>query len=94
MSKKNEIDGMEFLGKHMGYQLYRNSEGNIEGYKSIGLQNTDSYSRPAKDLKRFVTHAKTIAEFLAVVAAKEKTKKPKISYDPYKDEKQTKLDVL
>jgi hypothetical protein len=91
---KNEIDGMEYLGEHFDYQLFRNSDGEIEGYKSIGLENSTSYCRVAKDLKRVVTHTKTIAEFIEHITAKNKLAKPKKKYNPHKDENQHKLDVL
>jgi hypothetical protein len=91
-----ELGDMEHLGEHYGYQLYRNSEGFIEGYKSIGLIDTGAaggkYScRPADELIRVVSHATTIDEFKAYITRYEKRA---AKYNPYKDAAQAKLPVL
>lgn len=88
-----EINGMEHLGEYGDYQLYRNSEGEIEGWRSIDLAETEKgYCRTAKDIKRIVTHATTVEGFVAHIESKEP--KRKNSYNPYKDKEQTKLEVL
>lgn len=70
--KKNVLgESMTYLGEYKNYQLYRNSEGFIEGFRSIGLINTDAVCREAKDLKRVVSNVKTVREFLEFIRKKE-----------------------
>ena len=87
------INEIEHLGEYGGYQLYRNSEGCIEGWRSVDLIKTETgYNRTAKDIKRIVTHATTIEEFIVHLDSKEPKRKE--SYNPYEDKSQTKLEVL
>lgn len=83
---------MILLGQYYGYQLYRNSDGFIEGYKSVGLvEIVGVYCRPAKDLIRIVTNVTEITDFPQFI----EKHKPKVQkYNPNKDEKQIKLDIL
>jgi len=97
MGKNDDVKDMEYLGQFAGYQCWKNSEGFIEGYKSIGLENVGGkYCRLAKDMKRLVTKTTTIPEFVdAVIAmeAKAKTDKKEKKYDPNKIENQLKLEM-
>jgi hypothetical protein len=95
MGNNENAKDMEYLGEHSGYQCWKNSEGYIEGYKSIGLENVGGkYCRLAKDMKRLVTKTKTVVEFDEAIAAMEaKTKSPK-RYNPNKDENQLKINLL
>ena len=91
--EKQEINGMEYLGEHEGHQLFRNDIGEIEAYKSTGLENLKLYCRPAKSVKRIVTTFTTVGEWCAWVALQKRNKKGErvLKYDPYKDNNQLKL---
>jgi hypothetical protein len=98
MGNNEDAKDMKYLGEYAGYQCWLNSEGFIEGYKSIGLENvTGKYCRLAKDMKRLVTNVKTTAEFVDLIAAMEakaKTEKKEKKYNPNKIENQLKLELL
>jgi hypothetical protein len=85
-----EQGNMVYLGKHFNYQLYRNSEGYIEGYKSINLIDTNSYCNAAKSLIRIVTNTKEIDEFPKFI---NRITEKKAKYNPYKDPNQQKLEL-
>ncbi len=98
MGNNEDAKDMEYLGEHAGYQCWKNSEGFIEGYKSIGLENVSKkYCRLAKDMTRLVTKTKTTAEFVDAIKAMEakvKTNKKEKKYNPKKIENQLKLELL
>ena len=91
--EKQEINGAEYLGEHEGHQLFRNNMGEIEDYKSTGLQNVKLYCRPAKSVKRIVTKFTTVGEWCAWVAEQKENKKDErvIKHDHRKDNKQIKI---
>ena len=74
----------EYLGEYYGYQLYRNKEGFIEGYKG------DYDPKKAKGtFDRIVTNTTHIEDFPKFVLRQ----KPVVKrYNPYKDDKQLKID--
>lgn len=84
-----KIDNLKYIDTVLGYRLFSNSQGFIEGYKSIQPEETRSGNRFAKDIKRIVTFATTVDEFKVWVAQGDKPSTHK--YDPYKDEKQTQI---
>lgn len=92
MGNNEDAKDMEYLGQHSGYQCWKNSDGYIEGFKSIGLVNIKTYCRPAKDLIRLVTKAVTIEEFNEAVKIKETKEKQKKTISKAKDKTQLKLD--
>lgn len=94
MGNNENAKDMEYLGQFAGYQCWKNSEGIIEGYKSIGLENVSGkYCRIAKDMKRLVTKTKTIPEFIDAVIAMEAKPKATKKYNPKKDKNQLKLNL-
>jgi hypothetical protein len=86
---------LEYVGDSNGYTVYRNSDGFLEGYKSIvpgkdkGVKHVFKGSIiNAIDSKRAVTTVTTLEEFSAQI----KIKRPRIkSYDPYKDPNQLQI---
>lgn len=98
MGNNEDAKDMKHLGEYAGYQCWLNSEGFIEGYKSIGLENvTGKYCRLAKNMERIVTKTKTTAEFVEVIKAmeeKSKTDKKEKKYNPKKITNQLKLELL
>lgn len=98
MGNNEDAKDMKYLGEYAGYKCWLNSEGFIEGYKSIGLENvTGKYCRLAKDMKRLVTKTKTTADFVAAIEAMEakaKTDKKEKKYNPNRIENQLKLELL
>jgi hypothetical protein len=98
MGNNEDAKDMKYLGEYAGYQCWLNSEGFIEGYKSIGLENvTGKYCRLAKNMERLVTKTKTTAEFVEAIKAmeeKSKTDKKEKKYNPKKITNQLKLELL
>jgi hypothetical protein len=89
-NNKSTAKDMEYIGIELDYRLFRNNEGFIEGYKTI----YKTINKPPyfiAELLRVVTNTKERSEFKNFVTRTGKSKKP---YNPYKDEKQTKLDIL
>lgn len=71
--KKN----LEHIGEYDGYQVYRNSDGFLEGYKKIGKR-IENGQDVGKDLRRLVTRAKTMQGFINhALGMKLKPAKPK-----------------
>ena len=87
----HQMINMPYIGSIFDYELFRNSDGCIEGFKGIGLMaDSKAFCRPAKDIERVVTLAKTKEEFAECILNLQQ--KPKIvRYNAKKDENQLKL---
>lgn len=68
---------MEMIGQSSGYNLYRNSAGEIEGYLKKGKQVVNGQDI-GTGLAHIITNCKTIEEFEQLIAANKKSSiKPK-----------------
>lgn len=71
------MKNMEHCGDAMGYQVYRNSDGFLEGFKSIGEKSSPT-SRPNANNQRVITNAKDMQGFINfIVGMKSKPAKVK-----------------
>lgn len=54
---------MEHIGEYDGYQVYRTTDGNLEGYKTTGNKVVNNRNI-GTDCKRIVTTAKTLPDYI------------------------------
>ena len=78
---------LESLGEWNGWQVYKNSEGFLEGYMSTGRKYNlykdanGNQVKASSDSKRIVTNATDMAGFISFVNGQKK-KEPKIKIVP------------
>ena len=82
---------MKYEGEFMDYQIYRNSDGFLEAWRSKGsniIRAKDGHILNASDLTRVVTRATKLKDLSLYLK-----KRPRLvkKYDPYKDVNQTKI---
>ncbi len=77
-----------YVGESLGYSIYRNKDGFLEGYFGVGkVENPSGSTNNHKDIKRVVSNAKTIEDFAEYVYG---MKKHKDYREDAEKEKQTK----
>ncbi len=54
---------MEYIGHYYGYQVYRNSQGFLEGYRTIWKHDRKTKQFIKIDIERIVTNTKLLDEF-------------------------------
>lgn len=81
------MNQLEHMGDYDGYQLYRNADGIIEGYKKTGKRMSGN-DNMGTDCKRIVSTSKTVAGWIEFyLGTKLKAKKvkpaplPKLPFD-------------
>jgi len=59
---------LDYIGEYNGWQIFRNSEGFLEGYKGVGKKiKIDAEKTINSDSKRLVTNTKTPTDFIKFV---------------------------
>lgn len=53
---------MEYIGDYNGYQIFRNSEGYLEGYKSTGRKETILKDHNGRDIFRRSDHNRIVSQ--------------------------------
>lgn len=76
---------MKHIGEYKGYQVFRNSDGFLEGYKTIG-EKSNPTSNPNAESERVVTSTTTITDFQTFIDGpkkkhKRRVKQPKLFDD-------------
>lgn len=72
---------MEYLTQSCGYNLYKNSDGFIEGFKSTGKKIVNG-AELATGMGHVVTNCTTVAEFEQLIAGNKTSIKPKFPEPP------------
>lgn len=78
---------MEHIGQYLDYEVFKNKDGLLEGFKSRGKKiSLDVYTFTYSDHDRIVTPCKTPEEFVSYVSGlnkKQKVKKAKLPELPF-----------
>lgn len=73
----------EHVGDYDGYQVYKNKDGFLEGFKKTGKMIISQGENKGTDCKRVVSNQKTMSGFIEYINGFKK-KKPKIKDIPLK----------